>query len=392
MRKILSALLSLFLLCGCTNADVGMTTSAFKEEITQATQQTTAPEIKEERISFAAVGDNLLHNTVTYSAQIEKGKFDFSKIYSNIKPFIERYDLAFVNQEIPLGGVEYGLSGYPNFNGPAQAADGLFDAGFNIINLASNHSLDKGLKCLLASYNNIKNAGFDKIVGIFPDESKTEDFLMFEEKGIKIGMLSYSYGTNGMPIPKSNPNIVPIIDVEKITSDVGKLRDNCDVLIVSMHWGVEYTTSQTEEQKELAKTLNSLGVDVIIGHHPHVIEPVEEIVGTSGKKTLCFYSLGNFVSSQHNAATMLGGMAAFDIVRTKSGDIEMQNYGVLPIVTHYNKDFDKYTIYPLDSYTDEMAKAHGILKYDKKFSRSFLENLADKVLAENRLNIGDLND
>ncbi|MBQ6934273.1 MAG: CapA family protein [Clostridia bacterium] len=406
MKKFLFVTLIIAMLLGCAAADIETsppvstigTTAAPTTTGTTASQPTTTvakadipvPTKRETRISFAAVGDNLLHNTVTYSAQIEKGKFDFSPIYSIMKPIVEKYDLAFVNQEIPLGGLDFGLSGYPTFNGPAEAAKGLFDSGFNIINLASNHSLDKGLKCLLASYENIKKAGFDKIIGIFPDENKTDDFLVFEQDGVTIGMLSYTYGTNGMPLPKSNPNVVPLIKDEKIKSDIEKLRPECDVLIVSMHWGTEYTTQEIKEQTRLAELLNSLGVDVIIGHHPHVIEPMK-IIGDE-HKTVCFYSLGNFVSNQQKAATMLGGMASFDIVKTIEDEIEIQNAGVLPIVTHYNNKANKYDIYPLDSYTEELANVHGIRKYDSKFSLKYLNNLSDEVLGEYRLSLGDLND
>ena len=243
---------------------------------------------------------------------------------------------------------------------------------------------------LLASLENIKAAGFDKIVGAFPDEENLDDFLIFEQDGVKIGMLSYTYGTNGIPLPQSNPNIVPLIDTDKITADVEKIRDGCDVLIVSMHWGTEYKLSPTDNQKELASLLNELGVDVIIGHHPHVIEPVEVLTSSSGHETVCFYSLGNFVSNQHDAPTMLGGMASFEIVKTIEGDIEIQNYGVLPIVTHFNSNASQFNIYPLDNYTEDMANAHGINKYDSRFGYNYLHELADEVLQEYRLTVGDL--
>lgn len=404
MKKILLSMMIITLLLGCTsvNSDADIETIATipsngvisdsEGNSTQAADPNDipVPTKKETRISFAAVGDNLLHNTVTYSAQIEKGKFDFSPIYSTLKPIIEKYDLAFVNQEVPLGGLDFGLSGYPNFNGPAEAAVGLYNSGFDIINVASNHSLDKGKNCLIASYENIKAAGFDKILGIFPDEEKLDDFLVFEQDGIKIGMLSYTYGTNGIPLPKSNPNIIPLISDDKLKSDIEKLRPQCDVLIVSMHWGTEYRTQENDEQTRLANLLNELGVDVIIGHHPHVIEPVK-VIGEE-HKTVCFYSLGNFVSNQQKASTMLGGMASFDIVKTVTDEIVIENYGVLPLVTHFNNKANKYDIYPLDNYTADLANAHGVNKYDSKFSLEYLNNLSDEVLGEYRLSLGDIND
>ena len=159
-----------------------------------------------------------------------------------------------------------------------------------------------------------------------------------------------------------------------------------------MHWGAEYKLTPTDEQQELAKLLNSLGVDVIIGHHPHVIEPVEEIIGEDGHKTICFYSLGNFVSNQHNAATMWGSMASFEIVKTVEDLFEIQNFGVLPIVTHYNRKANNYRIIPLDDYTQELAQSHGILQHDSKFSLKYLNDLSEKVLGENKITTGDLDD
>lgn len=389
MKKLLLLCMTLLLLSACANSaavngkeDID-TPSPLPGDKAPTVDTVPTPELPiktETRITLCAAGDNLLHNSVSYSVQTGENTFDFTPIYAPIKDIVQSRDIAFVNQEIPLGGIEFGIGKYPSFNGPKEAADALYDTGFNVINMASNHILDKGLKGALASYANIEAAGFQNIIGAFPDKEKTQEFCIVEEQGIKVGFLSYTYGTNGIPIPKGQEQLVPLIDLDKMKQDIAVISPKCDVLAVSLHWGNEYETTPSAAQKELAAQLADLGVDLIIGHHPHVLQPVEVVETSSGNKVTCIYSLGNFVSNQQKAATMLGGIATLDIVKTVDDTFEIQNAGVIPVVTHYAKGSKNYGIYPLDTYTQEQANTHGILSYDSKFSLEYLNNLADKVL------------
>ena len=395
MKKLLLLCLALLMLTACASStavdgkkdiDTPAPLPGDKDPSVDVVPVPEVPVKTETRISLCAAGDNLLHNSVTYSVQTGKNTFDFTPIYAPIKEIVQNHTIAFVNQEIPLGGVEFGIGAYPSFNGPIEAAQALYETGFNVINLASNHALDKGLKGALASYENIKASGFTNIIGSFPDKEKVQDFCVIEEEGIKIGFLSYSYGTNGIPLPKGQEQLVPLIDLEKIKQDIAVISPKCDVLAVSLHWGNEYQTTPSKEQKELAAQLADLGVDLIIGHHPHVLQPVEVVETAAGNKVTCIYSLGNFVSNQQKAATMLGGIATLDIVKTVEDTFEIQNVGVIPVVTHYTKGSKSFGIYPLAQYTGEQAKAHGILSYDSKFSLDYLNQLADQVLGQYRKN------
>ena len=251
------------------------------------------------------VGDALLHSSVYNDAFID-GKYDFSNQLEYIAPIIKNYDLAFYNQETVLGGTEIGLSDYPRFNSPKEFGDNMIDIGFNIVNLATNHTIDRG-----------ENA-----------------IIIKEKNGIKYTMLSYTYGTNGLPVPEGKEYLVNLYSDEKAKEDIEKVRDKVDLLLVSMHWGTEYRTEPTDEQKREAKYLSDLGVDIIIGTHPHIIEPIEYI-----NDTLVVYSLGNFISAQstnddYNTMTEL--MTSVDIVKEQN-KIKLENLNNELLYNYYEK-------------------------------------------------------
>ena len=196
------------------------------------------------------VGDALLHSSV-YKDAYKDGIYDFSSQLEFIKPIIKKYDLAFYNQETILGGTEIGLSDYPTFNSPKEFGDNMLDIGFNIVNLATNHTLDRGEKAILNSceYWNSKK---DKVLfaGSYCSKEEAEEIKIKEVNGIKYTLLSYTYGTNGIKIPEGKEYFVNIYSDEKAKADIEKVRDKVDLLLVSMHWGTEYKTEPTDEQKE----------------------------------------------------------------------------------------------------------------------------------------------
>ena len=275
-------------------------------------------EVKETKASLVMVGDALLHSSVYNDAYID-GKYDFTKQLEYIKPIIKNYDLAFYNQETVLGGTEIGLSDYPTFNSPKEFGDNMIDMGFNIVNLATNHTLDRGEKAIISScdYWNQKK-DIILFAGSYCSKEDSEEIKIKEKNGIKYTMLSYTYGTNGIPVPEGKDYLVNIYSDEKVKEDIEKVRGKVDLLLVSMHWGTEYKTEPTEEQKREAKYLSDLGVDIIIGTHPHIIEPIEYI-----NDTLVIYSLGNFISAQstnNDYNTMVELMTSIDIKKvTKNG-------------------------------------------------------------------------
>ena len=339
------------------------------------------PEPEPISIRITAAGDNLLHNTVSFACALPEGGYDFHPVYENIKKIIEGSDIAFINQEVMLTGE---ASAYPNLAAPTENADALIDAGFNVINLATNHTLDKGVSGLETCLETVYARPFDAVLGAFRTEEESTQLCILEKQGIRFGFLSYTYGLNGYRLPSDKQWKIALIDETKIQNDLAAIRPECDYLIVSMHWGNEYQTTESSYQNELAQLLCDGGADLIIGTHPHVLQPMKWLEREDGHKTLCAYSLGNFVSNQHKRATMLGGILEVELLFEEDGTLkEIASAGVIPTVTHYKKGH--YTIYQLTEYTDELAAEHGMQGYETPFNMTYLAELSNKILGENAI-------
>lgn len=339
------------------------------------------PEPEPISIRITAAGDNLLHNTVSMASELAEGGYDFYPIYENIQKIIAGSDIAFINQEVMLTGE---VSAYPNLAAPAENADALIRAGFNVVNLATNHSLDKGVKGLEACLENIHARDFEAVLGAFRTEEESTQLCILEKQGIRFGFLSYTYGLNGYQLPSDKSWKIALIDEEKIRADLAAIRPECDYLIVSMHWGNEYQTAENDEQVALAQLLCDGGADLIIGTHPHVLQPMKWLESADGHRTLCAYSLGNFVSNQHKRVTMLGGILEVELLFDQDGTLlETTSAGVIPTVTHYQKGY--YTIYQLSEYTDELAGVHAIRNYETPFNLEYLSGLSEKILGDSAI-------
>jgi poly-gamma-glutamate synthesis protein (capsule biosynthesis protein) len=259
------------------------------------------PKEENYKVSVFAVGDALIHNGVYFDADTHtKGsdgyeKYDFHKMFTYIKDIIKDYDLKFYNQETIIGGKNLGLSNYPCFNSPDEIGLDLIDIGFNLVNLTTNHSKDKGITGLKYSSNFWKKQRENGVyaVGSYVTEEDRQEARIEEKNGIKYALLGYATVTNGFTISDADSHYWVLWDKEKAKQDIEKVKGKADVIMVSMHWGTEYTHVPTQEERDIAKYLASLGVNVIIGHHPHVIQPIEFI-----DDTLVIYSLGNFLSGQ----------------------------------------------------------------------------------------------
>ncbi len=309
-------------------------------------------------VSLVMVGDNLIHSSIYKDAKRLAGGngYDFKPIIEYIKEKVQNYDLAYYNQETVLGGSELGVSDYPTFNSPQEAGDAMLDAGFNIVSLATNHTMDRGEKAVLASVDYWKKHENEALVaGSYSSEEERNKVQIREKNGIKYAMLSYTYGTNGISVPKGKEYLVnvwptnlslndPAKDTEyqnykeQVKKDIEAVRSQVDVLMVAMHWGVEYTHEPTAYEKDSAQFLADNNVDIIIGAHPHVIQPVTWI-----DDTLVIYSLGNFVSAQlqdQNYNKMVGLMTSVDINKTVENgktSVKISNVKNELIFTYYNK-------------------------------------------------------
>jgi len=337
------------------------------------------PEPEPVTLRLTAVGDNLLHNTLSMDSEQDDGSYCFDPLYEHIADIISGSDIAFINQEVMLTGQ---VSAYPNLAAPAEVADALIKVGFNVINLATNHSLDKGVKGLEACLENIHARPFEAILGAFRTEEEAAQLCIVEKQGVRFGFLSYTYGLNGYRLPEGEEYKIALIDEEKMQQDLAAIRPQCDYLVVSMHWGNEYQHTQNQYQEQLAQLLCDGGADLIIGTHPHVLQPVEWIESDTGHKTLCAYSLGNFISGQHKRPTMLGGILDLRLKFDPDGTLlETVSAGVIPTVTYYGSK-GGYTVYPLEDFTEEQAAAHGVKKYEKPLTLDYLNDLKDKVLGD----------
>ena len=259
-------------------------------------------------ISLIMAGDNLINDKLYNAAKKGDGSYDFKSMYSYIKDIVKNYDLAYYNQETILGGSEIGVSSYPAFNSPYEVGDATIDTGFNLVSLATNHTLDRGEKAIINSLNYWNNKSNVLTSGSYLSNNDRNKVNIKEVNNITYTMLNYTYGTNGIKVPEGKEYLVNIWPCtgnnpdndtkyqeykEVVKKDILRVRDKVDLLIVAMHFGVEYTHVPTNYQIDMAEFLSSLGVDIIIGTHPHVIMPITYI-----NDTLVIYSLGNFLSAQ----------------------------------------------------------------------------------------------
>ena len=274
--------------------------------------------IKKEPKDYSArlfmVGDALIHDCVYTDAKRQgNGTYDFKPMIENIKAISSKYDLAYYNQETILGGTAMGLSHYPRFNSPHEVGDAFLDAGFNLVSLATNHTMDRGETGVINSVNYWKSKK-DKAVysgqWISHDERAYETSQIYEKNGIKYAFFSYTTWTNGLSTPKGKEYLNNVYSDELAYADISKVRDLVDVVIVAMHWGTEYSHGVSAEQTKIANYLSSIGTDIIIGAHPHVVEPVEYI---NHGKTFVIYSLGNVISAQIGNERLTGLMMEITI-------------------------------------------------------------------------------
>lgn len=284
-------------------------------------------------ISLIMAGDNLINDKLYNAAKKGDGSYDFKSMYSYIKDIVKNYDLAYYNQETILGGSEIGVSSYPAFNSPYEVGDATIDTGFNLVSLATNHTLDRGEKAIINSLNYWNNKSNVLTSGSYLSNDDRNKINIKEVNNITYTMLNYTYGTNGIKVPEGKEYLVniwpctgnnPDNDIkyqeykEVVKEDILRVRDKVDLLIVAMHFGVEYTHVPTNYQIDMAEFLSSLGVDIIIGTHPHVIMPITYI-----NDTLVIYSLGNFLSAQdtnNDYNTTVGLLSSIKITKNIDKD------------------------------------------------------------------------
>lgn len=392
MKKIVF-LLAIMVLSGCANQaaeslkDVSSAEDSAIDLSSETSVESEDSHDEEKRISFVGVGDNLIHNVIFEEAQLEDGSFDFKPLFEYVADPIATADLAFINQETLIGGDEFGFSGYPDFNTPSEMAANLNDLGFDLVNGASNHSLDKGTQGILNTLEIWGQQGNMVFTGVFDSQEERDAIPVIERDGVTVSFLAYTYGTNG--IEPDVPYRLNYFDKELIAQDVEKAIEVSDFVMVSAHWGDEHMLEPNAFQKEYAQLFADLEVDAVIGTHPHVIQPVEWVTGKNGNQTLVVYSLGNFLSAMSTGTenNILGGMVSFDFV-VKEEEKAIENVKWDATVMHYTGDQNDYAesrqnfkIYLLDDYTEELAKQHVLNGYqENQVSKSSLQQTTENVI------------
>ena len=361
-NKLILAIIPLILLTGCSTKQ--------QENLTQPEEIIETPVIEDYKVSLFAVGDTLIHDAVYYDAETnEIGPdgypiYDFKPMFTEIAPLVQQHDLAFYNQETIIGGKNLGLSNYPRFNSPDEIGLNMLEIGFNIVNLATNHVMDKDLEGLRYSTKFWETQEKEKNIyttGSYTTQEKRDNIKIAEKNGITYAVLAYTYGTNGLPVPEGYEYMVNVWTVygdenyeaykEQVKKDIQSVRDKVDVLIVSMHWGNEYVYEPSWYQEDAAKFLSEQGVDIIIGTHPHVIEPVEYV-----GNTLVIYSLGNFVSAQEDEDTRVGMMVSLDINKHVEGETKTITINNIKadLTWTYHQGYRKFKVIPFYNLNDDL--------------------------------------
>ncbi|NLY81114.1 MAG: CapA family protein [Lysinibacillus sp.] len=321
MFRAIIVIFSLLLLTACNSEKenaVEYTSGNADISIEKKQQTIKSPEIY--TASIAAIGDVLLHNSVYEDAYIGNNQYDFSKMFQYVKPYLENADITVANSESIIGGKELGLSSYPKFNSPYEIGDTLKDAGVDVVNMANNHTLDRGEAAIVNATNYWNQLGIT-YVGTAISEEEAEQIKTITKNNIVFSFLGYTYGTNGLVAPVGKEYFVNYIDLEKMKSDIERAKVVSDVIVVNLHMGVEYERHFNEEQQQIAQSLADFGAHIVFAHHPHVLQPAKWYEGEKGNKTFVIHSLGNFLSGQDQLYRRIGAILQLDVKKTVFYDV-----------------------------------------------------------------------
>ena len=280
---------------------------------------------EESTVTIRSVGDILVHSDVYTTARTDTG-FDFSRMFEPVRVYMQDADITTANMEVPVAGEEFGLSGYPQFNAPPEIIDALSGAGVDIVNNATNHSMDRGGGGVVASTGNMRERGM-LYTGSYASEQDKLTPRIIEANGITVGFLGFTYGTNGLPVEQEH--FASLID-DTLAAQVAALDSQVDVAVVMLHMGDEYAPLPNEFQEETATAALDAGADLVLGGHPHVVEPFAGPV---------WYSPGNFLHGQWEEPTKVGGIGEFTFTKrgddvTFSGARFMPTYTVGPPISY----------------------------------------------------------
>ncbi|GAA0431521.1 hypothetical protein GCM10008983_05120 [Lentibacillus halophilus] len=312
------------LLAACSGNQVDETSGSDKKPAKEAAEheKPKEPNITKQTITLSAIGDMLIHSRVYNDARTKSGEFDFHPMLKRVQPYLNNTTITFANQETMIGGEVLGLSNYPTFNSPQAVGDALKEAGVDVVSLANNHTLDGGEEAIQSAIKHWEKIDM-MYTGSYKSESDRNDVRVHETRqGISVAFLAYTYGTNGIPVPSGKGYLVNLIDKEKMSKRIKTANQQADAVVLSLHYGDQYERMPSNEQKDLVQFAADNGVDVVLGHHPHVLQPIDWIKGEDGHRMLAIYSLGNFLSGQDEFYRRIGGVFKFTMEKTVKGGQE----------------------------------------------------------------------
>lgn len=354
--------------------------------------------IKEEKrvreLNLTIVGDLLFESS--YYKVRENGENE-NLYFSKVKNYFEDDDISIGNMEVVIGNNNMQISGDGyNFCAPEYIGKTVSSLDFEILSTANNHSYDRRNEGINSTIDYFKNN--TDIITIGTEKNKEDKKTrIIEKNGIKVGFVSYTYGTNIKP-SEDDLNLINYykdpytkeIYKEKIEKEIKELKEDTDIIITIIHWGTEFTFNENKEQKEMAQYLNSLGVDIIVGSHSHSIQPIE-IIGDE-KKTLVYYSMGNFVSADDDIARTKKGEETYDnayqfgllskvkLLLDENNSITFEQIKTIPIINYFDKNMKNFTLIPFSEYSEEYEKNH--YRYNFGLTKEFISTNFETVINE----------
>ncbi len=415
MKRVLSLLLMCILLCSCAREvepdqpnsvpEPEPSVPVVREETEEEEQVEAVPLPEERRTSFFATGDNLIHTGIWRQANRNAGgsgndcrmdsAYDFAPFYQSLAPMVQKADIAFLNQETLVAAKEDGVpQNYPQFNTPRACGDAMLELGFDVVNLANNHMLDMGGDGLYHSVEYWRSKDGVTQIGAYLDEADYNSVRVVEKNGVRVAFLAYAEDANnsGQGLKTSldfyhgysSRNLyVPAMNEEELRRQVEAAKSVSDFVVVAFHWGTENSYRVSAVQERYTSLCCELGVDVVLGSHPHVLQPMQWMESrTESGKSLVVYSLGNMISlMESTVGNLLGGALELEfVVRDGVGYIE--NVVLTPIVTHCDTSYREIAVYLLSDYTEEVYRTHYIHRHCTSAFSDFVSILREQISAE----------
>ncbi len=382
---MLAVCVALLLVSGTGWGIHALFSSAKKEKVTEEKETPGT----EETALITATGDLLLEDGFVNAF----GKGSWNDYMNDLSPWFAKDDWTLANLEVPIAGEELGLAGADYcFNAPAQTAGNLKTNSIEYVTLANNHAMDRGVEGLEKTIGHLDENEIGH-TGAFLSEEDRDTVSFADVNGIRIGIVSWTYQTNQVAdtdwrvnqFYDASSSMIPVL-----MDDIARARQESDCVIVCMHWGTEFTYELNEAQMLLSQQIADAGADVIVGNHPHTIQPAAWLTGTNGNRTLCFYSLGNLISSAYMVDRAdetfqdmyeVGAIAQFRLKKTKDGSVAVLDPHIIPIVNHFEGEYTNFHIYPLKEYTEELAAVHSQRQYSYLFTKQWLQDQVEGVFS-----------